>query len=218
MEMDKEQARFNMIEQQIRPAGFCDPAVLETLVSVQREQFVPATLQGLAFSEIEVPLAEGQTMLTPVQESKILQALKLRRNEKVLHIGTGSGYLAALMGACAAQVVTLEINPRLAEAARVTLHRLGIDNVRVETADGRDGWLQQAPYDVLVASGSVEAIPAAWYEQVRVGGRIFAFVGKGPVMKAQIVMHRIDGQFSAQTVFETAVPKLVGMALAGFQL
>jgi protein-L-isoaspartate(D-aspartate) O-methyltransferase len=216
--MDIEQARFNMIEQQIRPAGVLDPGVLEALLLVRREAFVPKPLQSLAFADLEIPLAHGQSMLTPTVEARILQALKLRRSDRVLEIGTGSGHMAALLASCAAKVITLECDADLAEQARGRLERAGVGNVRVETADGAEGWPGQAPFDVIVASGAVKEIPIAWREQVGPGGRILAFVGSPPVMKVQCLTRVSEDGFGEETVFEGFASGLSFANLEPFRL
>ncbi|GAB2896985.1 protein-L-isoaspartate O-methyltransferase [Uliginosibacterium flavum] len=206
--MDIEQARFNMIEQQIRTCDVLDPGALEALAQVKRERFVPAHLQALAFAEIEVPIGKGQTMLEPKTAAKALQALQLKRGEHVLEIGTGSGYMAALMAARGAHVCSLEIEPELAAQARRNLDRAGVDNVLVEDADGAAGWAEHAPYDVIIASGAVDSIPANWREQLKVGGRLFAFVGRAPVMRAILVTRVSASEYREHGVFETVVPAL----------
>lgn len=212
--MDFEQARFNMVEQQIRPWGVLDQDVLDALMHVNREYFVPEAQQALAFADIEMPIAKGQTMLTPKIEARVMQAVSLKDSDSVLEIGTGSGFMAALLAERAEWVRTLEIDRELAQLAHDNLQRNDVDNVIVEEADGMDGWPARAPYDVIVASGAVRSIPQAWRDQLKIGGRLFAFVGVAPVMQARLVTRMAENAFSEETVFETVVPALKASAKA----
>ncbi len=206
--MNIEQARFNMIEQQIRPWDVLDPQVLDLLLVVKREEFVPAAYRNLAFADLEVPLADGQQMLAPKIEAKLLQEVAVRKTDKVLEIGTGSGYMAALLAARAEHVVTIENRPDLAATARQNLAAAGVNNVTVQVGDGLLGWSASAPYDVIVLSGSVDQIPAVLLKQLRPGGRLVAVVGQAPVMEAQLLTHTADGIFNTVNLFETVIPPL----------
>lgn len=213
--MDIETARFNMIEQQIRPWEVLDPAVLTLLATVRREDFVPPAYRALAFVDTQVPLPGGQAMLEPRVEARLLQELKVQRHEKVLEIGTGSGFMAALLAHRAQRVVTLECRPELAKTARENLRRNGLLNVQVvevSAADGARGYAAEAPYDVIVLSGSVAEVPRVLLEQLKVGGRLGAIVGDEPVMRATIFTRVGDASWSQQAVFETAAPRLDGFA------
>ena len=212
--MNIEQARFNMIEQQIRPWEVLDPRVLDLLFVVKREDFVPAAQRNLAFADMELPLAAGQLMLAPKMEARLLQELGIKKGDKVLEIGTGSGYMAALLAAHAEHVVTVESRPELAEQARANLERTGIANVSVEIGDGANGWAARGPYDAIVLSGAVAAIPASILKQLRVGGRLAAVVGAAPVMEAQLVTCTAEGVFNTVNLFETVIPSLDGFAAA----
>ncbi|MGE5387169.1 MAG: protein-L-isoaspartate O-methyltransferase family protein [Betaproteobacteria bacterium] len=209
--MNIEQARFNMIEQQIRPWDVLDQQVLDLLFVVKREDFTPPTYKSLAFADMEIPLGHGQVMLAPKIEARILQELAVKKTDRVLEIGTGSGYLAALLGARAQQVTTLEIVPELAETARQNLARAGIDNVAVETANGAKGWAQGAPYDVIVLSGSLLQVPSEILAQLRIGGRLAAVVGEAPAMTAQLTTCTAEGVYSTVNLFETVIPALEGL-------
>lgn len=206
--MNLEQARFNMIEQQLRPWDVLDQDVLDLLYTVKREDFVPPAYRLLAFSDTEIPLGHEATMLPPKIEAHVLQALKLDKSERVLEIGTGSGYMAALLAAHAAQVVTVEIVPELAAQATENLARNGINNVIVATGDGEQGWPAQAPYDVIVVSGALPEIPQAMLDQLKNGGRLLAFVGEAPLMQARLVKRIDPYNFRSETLFETRVPSL----------
>jgi protein-L-isoaspartate(D-aspartate) O-methyltransferase len=206
--MDFEHARFNMIEQQIRPWDVLDPDVLNALRSVKRELFVLPEHQALAFCEVQLPIGCGQIMLEPKVEAKALQAIGVKSGDSILEIGTGSGYMAALLAARGEWVRSIEIEPQLARFAADNLARNDIDNVIVEEGDGSTGWAARAPYDVIMVSGAVREVPQAWLDQLKPGGRLFAFVGNAPVMKGQLIQSLGDGQFRSSTVFETLVPDL----------
>ncbi len=210
--MNIEQARFNMIEQQIRPWDVLDPQVLDLLFVVKREDFVPAAYRNLAFADMEIPLGSGQAMLAPRVEARLLQELAIKKTDKVLEIGTGSGYMAALLAARAEHVVTVENRPELADLARQNLAKAGVSNVSVEVGDGAAGWLQGAPYDAIVVSGSVPVLPQAMLKQLRLGGRLAVIVGEAPVMEAQLITCTADGVFNTVNLFETVVPAIDGVA------
>lgn len=206
--MNFEQARFNMVEQQIRPWEVLDQDVLDLLMTVKREEFVPAVYRDLAFTEVEIPIGCGQVMLKPVIEGKVLQALRLGKADSVLEIGTGSGYFAALLAARTEWVRTIELEPELVKLAGANLARNGVENVVVVQGDGIAGWAERAPYDVIVVSGGLPFVPQALLEQLKVGGRLFAFVGEAPVMKARLITCEAEGRFRTEDIFETVVPML----------
>jgi len=208
--MNIEQARFNMIEQQIRPWNVLDQEILDLLHVVKREQFVPAAYQNLAFADVEIPLPGGEAMFSPKLEARIMEELKLKKHETVLEIGTGSGYMAALLAHRAAKVTTVEINPETAELAKGNLARAGVSNVSAEQGNGALGWDQGAPYDVIVVSGALEVLPEALLKQVKVGGRIAAIVGQPPVMEASIITRTGENAWNTVKVFETNVKYLSG--------
>ena len=206
--MNIEQARFNMIEQQIRPWNVLDPEVLELLVVVKREQFVPEGRQSLAFADTEIPLGEGESMFTPKTEARILQELQVKKHETVLEIGAGSGYMAALLAHQAKHVTTVEILPSLKEMAEKNLAAAGVTNVTVEQGNGAAGWTNGAPFDVIVISGALEVLPEAFLKQVKVGGRIAAIVGQAPVQSVNIITRVSDTAYDTVSVFETNVKPL----------
>lgn len=206
--MNIEQARFNMIEQQIRPWEVLDPQVLDLLFVVKREDFAPAAYRNLAFADLEIPLGSGQVMLAPRIEARLLQELAVKKTDKVLEIGTGSGYMAALLAARAEHVVSIESRPELADFARQNLERAGIANVTIEIGDGAAGWSQRGPYDAIVVSGSLPAVPDALLKQLRVGGRLAIVVGEAPVMEAQLITCTADGVCNTVNLFETVIPAL----------
>jgi protein-L-isoaspartate(D-aspartate) O-methyltransferase len=210
--MNIEKARFNMIEQQIRPWDVLDLDVLELLVVVKREAFVPLAYRALAFADSEIPLAHGESMMTPKLEARIMQELTVKKHENVLEIGAGSGYMAALLAHKARHVTTVEIDPELKAMAQQNLTDYGVTNVDVVEGDGAQGWngasQPNAPYDVIVVSGSLPVIPARLLAQIKVGGRMFVVVGNAPAMTAQIVTRTSDIGYETVNIFETVVKPL----------
>jgi len=219
---DVEQARFNMVEQQIRPAGVLDQAVLESLFAVRREQFVAPALRALAFSDTEIPLRvegadTGEVMLTPKLEAQLVQALELSHTESVLEIGTGSGYQAALLARHAYQVTSVEINPKLAAFAADNLARQGVANVHVETGDGHNGW-GSTEYDAILLTGSVpEHVPDGLKYQLRINGRLIIAVGRAPVMTVRRITRTSAAEFATENLFETLIPPLRGVSASQFR-
>ena len=215
--MNIEQARFNMIEQQIRPWDVLDPQVLDLLFVVKREDYTPSAYRDLAFADMEIPLGQDQVMLAPRVEAKLLQELTVKKTDRVLEIGTGSGYMAALLAGRAEHVVTVESRPEIAAAAKANLDNAGVSNVTVEVGNGANGWSQRGPYDVIVLSGSIPAVPASILAQLRVGGRLAVVVGSAPVMEAQLITCTAEGVYNTVNLFETVVPSLDGFnAQPGF--
>jgi protein-L-isoaspartate(D-aspartate) O-methyltransferase len=206
--MDIEKARCNMIEQQIRPWEVLDPEVLGLLSVVKREDFVPAAYAQLAFVDIEVPIGNGQTMLAPKIEARLLQELSVKNTDTVLEVGAGSGYMAALLAAKAEYVYSVEIDPVLAESAKRNLQNAGVANVSVELGDASRGWPQQAPYDAIVISGSMPVLPSELLKQLKLGGRLVAFVGEEPMMHVQLVTRTGEESFNTVNLFETVVAPL----------
>jgi protein-L-isoaspartate(D-aspartate) O-methyltransferase len=207
--MNIEQARFNMIEQQIRPWDVLDPDVLALLTVVKREDFVPAAYKNLAFVDTEIPLPGGEAMFTPKLEARILQEVGLKKHENVLEIGTGSGYMAALLAFKGRHVTSVEILPELKALAQKNLAANGVGNVTVELGNGAQGWANGAPFDVIVISASVPVLPEAFMQQVKVGGRILAIIGDAPVMSAHLITRVSDSAYDTVKLFETCVKPLV---------
>ena len=210
--MDLNQARFNMIEQQIRPWEVLDPQVLELLCVVQRENFAPLAHKALAFVDMEIPLgsAPNQVMLAPRVQARLLQDLAVKKTDKVLDIGTGSGFMAALLAHQAAQVLSLEIDAALAAQAQVNLQKAGVSNVTVRTADGSQGAAADGPFDVIVLSGSVAEVPAALLQQLTVGGRLAAIVGTEPVMRATVITRTSETNWTTTEPWDCNAPRLSG--------
>ncbi|ROZ75351.1 protein-L-isoaspartate O-methyltransferase [Ramlibacter sp. WS9] len=215
---DLAQARFNMIEQQIRPWDVLDKSILDLLSVMRREEFVPLAHKALAFVDMLVPLRgpaeealrKGQCMLEPKVEARLLQDLRVQAHEKVLEVGTGSGYMAALLAHRAQRVISLEIDGELARAARDNLQRASISNVDVREADGAKGLSGEAPFDVILLSGSVPEVPQALLAQLKVGGRLAAIVGSEPVMRATFVTRTGDAAYTTAQPWDTVAPRLAG--------
>jgi len=207
--MNFEQARFNMIEQQIRTWEVLDPTVLDLLFQVKREDFVPEAHRSLAFADLELPLGHGEAMLQPKVEARIVQELAIAPHETVYEVGTGSGYLTALLARCARHVTSVEIHPDLSEAAARNLERAGIRNVTLLQGDGSRAPLAESAFDVIVIGGSLPMLPQAFLDRLAVGGRIFAVLGDAPVMKAVLVRQPVAGSFQHVELFETMLKPLV---------
>ena len=210
--MDLEQTRFNMVEQQIRPWDVLDEDVLKLLFELRREEFVPAAYRSLAFVDMEIPLGHGEVMLTPKLEARILQELDVKKTDKILEVGSGSGYLTALLAKKGKFVHSVEIVPELKALAEKNLRAHAIDNVMLETGDAAGGWHQHGPYDVIVLTGSVPVLPAAFQESLKAEGRLFAIVGEPPLMNAVLVTrvtrHEKPGEYSMVGLFETCISPL----------
>ncbi|MGH8690166.1 MAG: protein-L-isoaspartate O-methyltransferase family protein [Burkholderiales bacterium] len=206
--MNLEQARTNMVEQQIRTWEVLDQDVLDLLYVVPREEFVPAEHRALAFSDMEIPIGEGERMWQPKMEARIVQELAIRKVDRVLEVGTGSGYLTALLSHRAAQVCSVEIKPALAAFGRANLERHGADNVTLESGDAARGWPGHAPYDVIVLTGSTPRLPQSLVEQLAPGGRLFAVVGEAPAMTARLVVSSGPGAWRSADLFETVIAPL----------
>ena len=207
--MDLEQARFNMIEQQIRPWDVLDETVLSLLKRLKREDFVPEIYRNMAFMDIEIPLGHGESMLSPKVEARLLQELKLKPSDKVLEIGTGSGYMTALLASLAKQVYSVDIVPAFVAAAELKLTALGLSNVTLEVGDAARGWAKHAPYDAILVSGSEPILAQELIAQLNPGGRLIAFVGEAPAMAARRITVIESGVQTAQDLFETNVRALV---------
>ncbi|MFA5370503.1 MAG: protein-L-isoaspartate O-methyltransferase [Sideroxydans sp.] len=205
--MNLEQARFNMIEQQIRPWDVLDPHVLELLKVMRREQFVPPASRALAFVDSEIPLGYGASMWQPKLEARAVQALGLQATDSVLEVGSGSGYLTALLARMAAQVTSVEIEPELNAQASRNLATHNINNVNLQIGDAAQHW-GEAEYDAIVLTGSTPMLPPAYKQQLKVGGRLFAIVGDAPAMQAQIITRTAANTFETRTLFETNVAPL----------
>jgi protein-L-isoaspartate(D-aspartate) O-methyltransferase len=208
--MNIEQARFNMIEQQIRTWEVLDQDILSLLSIVKREDFVPPAYRSMAFVDTEVPLPKGQSMLAPKVEARLLQELAVQRHERVLEVGSGSGYMAALLAHRAQHVTTVEIDPDLAAFATENLKRAWVMNATVLNADASKALPVDGPFDAIVLSGSVAEVPRSLLGQLKPGGRLTAIVGQLPIMQAVLVTRGRESGFASVELFDTVAPRLVG--------
>ncbi len=207
--MNLEQARFNMIEQQIRPWDVLDADVLQLLSVVKREDFVPLAHKALAFVDMEIPLGHGQVMLAPRVEARLLQDAAVQRHETVLEIGAGSGFMAALLAHQAQRVVSLEINPELAQMARTNLQKAGIHNAEVSQADAAQGVPVEGLFDVIMLSGSVAEAPPALLARLKQGGRLVGVIGNEPIMRATVITRTGEASFTTRQPWDTVVARLL---------
>lgn len=207
--MDMEQARYNMVEQQIRPWDVLNQDVLNLLLKVRREDFVPEAHRALAFVDMEIPLGHGQAMWTPKLEARAIQELDIRPSDRVLEIGTGSGYLTALLASQAAQVDSVDIVPEFTAAAMQKLRAHGFSNVSLHTGDASRDWPDPGGFDVIVLTGSTPLLSDAFRQRLRAGGRLFAITGEAPVMAAQLITCAAPGATRSVTLFETCVAPLL---------
>lgn len=207
--MNIEQTRFNMVAQQIRTWYVLDDNVLDLLYKIKREEFVPAEHLAMAFVDMEIPLGHGQVMLTPKMEARILQELHVKKTDKILEVGSGSGYMTALLAERGAHVHSVEIIPELKAMAEHNLSTHHITNVTLEQGDAAQGWSQSAPYDVIVLTASTPVLPDAFKHSLNPGGRLFAIVGEDPVMDARLITCVTPGEFTATTLFETVTVPLI---------
>jgi len=208
--MDTEQARFNMVEQQIRPWNVLDQRVLDLMTTVPREAFVPHKYSNLAFTDTCVPLPESQVMMSPKMEARMMQALAVKESDVALEIGTGSGYVTALLAHSCRQVISIEIHHSLAAQAEKNLFNENISNASVRVGNGINGWDSDGPYDVVALTGSAFQLPDELKNQLSVGGRLFAIVGDSPVMEAQLIVRVNSSEWMREILFETSVPALIG--------
>ena len=203
------EARHNMIEQQIRPWDVLDQRVLELIAALPREDFVPAGYLSLAYADINIPLEHGQTMMAPKVEARMVQALELKPRDTVLEIGTGSGYVTALLGKSCKHVYSVDIYADFVHRAAHKLTGHGITNVTLENGDAANGWGAHQPYDAIAVTGSLPILPEQLRSQLKVGGRLFVVTGDEPVMSAQLITRVSEDGWSQRTLFETVLPALV---------
>lgn len=206
--MSLEQARFNMVESQIRTWEVLDQTVLDLLFDVKREDFVPEKYRALAYADMEIPLGHGEVMLQPKIEARMLQELGLRKSDRILEVGTGSGYVTALLAMLGGEVISVERIPEFHQMASRNLVAHGIRNVQLALGEAAEGWLPQAPYDAILLTGSVPILPESLPRQLAVGGRLLAVVGEAPVMSAKLVTRVSERVFNSVVLFETTIPPL----------
>ncbi|MBS0587269.1 MAG: protein-L-isoaspartate O-methyltransferase [Proteobacteria bacterium] len=207
--MNIEQTRFNMVAQQIRTWYVLDDNVLDLLYKLKREEFVPAENREMAFVDMEIPLGHGQVMLTPKMEARILQELHIKKTDKILEVGSGSGYMTALLADRGAHVYSIEIIPELKAMAENNLKAHDITNVTVEQGDAARGWAKHEPYDVIVLTASTPVLPDAFQKSLNPGGRLFAITGEDPVMEAVLITCTAPGEFTTKKLFETSTAPLI---------
>ena len=208
LQLDVERARFNMVEQQIRPWEVLDQRVLDLLLRVRREEYVPARYRALAFADMEIPLGHGETMLSPKIEARMLQELALASGDRILEGGTGSGYMTALLASLGSHVCSVDIVPEFTQTASAKLTAHGVTNLTLETGDAARGWDRHAPYDAIMVTGSMPVLPDAFLKSLRPGGRLIAVVGEPPVMEAQLITCVAAGAYSTTGLFETCIAPL----------
>jgi len=209
-DMNIEKARHNMIEQQIRPWDVLDERVLEQVMRIPREDFVPAEYRSLAFTDMELPIGSGEVMMEPKLEARMLQTLAVQPEDKILEVGTGSGYVTALLAALGSEVFSVELDEQLLEQAGQRLAAHNIDNVVLQQGDASQGWSAAQPYNVIAVTGSVSSIPRGLKENLQVGGRLFVVVGEAPVMEAVLVTRVNANEWREEILFETVLPPLKG--------
>ena len=212
--MDLNKARFNMIGQQVRPWEVLDPQVLELLSVVRREDFVPLAQKALAFVDMDIPLGQGEVMLAPRVQARLVQDLALKKTDKVLEVGTGTGFTTALLAHQAAQVLSYETDAALAAQATANLQQAGVSNAKVRNADGSQGAAGEGPFDAILLSGSVAAVPQNLLDQLAVGGRLIAIAGEEPMMRATLVTRTAPGSFVTAQPWDANAPRLAGFAEA----
>lgn len=208
MSIDVERARFNMVEQQIRPWDVLDTKVLDLLLRVKREEFVPPAYRDLAFADLEIPIGLGEKMLAPKLEARILQELAVTEHDRILEVGSGSGYMTALLASQGAHVYSVEIVDAFIQIAGDRLAQHGLRNITLEHGDAARGWEKHGPYDAIVLTGSVPLLSDAFQQSLAAGGRLFAVVGEQPVMEARLITCAAPGAYSSASLFETCIAPL----------
>lgn len=210
-EINVDQARFNMVEQQIRPWEVLDQQVLDVIGKIPREQFVPQRYRNLAFADVRIPLGHGQVMMNPNVEGRLLQALAITAADNILEIGTGSGYLSACLTQLGNRVISVDIFADFTQAASQTLHKLGIKNINLHTGDAAQGWKEQR-HDVIAVTGSLPSLPKRWRRSLNVGGRLFAIVGESPIMEALLITRMSEDEWTQESLFDTELPSLLSVS------
>lgn len=207
--MNMAQARHNMIEQQIRPWDVLDQRVLELIDGLPRDKFVPTAYLKLAYADINVPLDHGQVMMPPKVEARMLQALDIKNSDSILEVGTGSGYVTALLASSGKHVFSVDIYPDFVDSAGRRLAELGIGNVTLESGDAVAGWDRHGPYDAIAITGSLPVLPDNFLQSLKIGGRLFVITGQAPVMQARLITRTTEQGWTEQVLFETVLPPLV---------
>lgn len=211
--IDFERARFNMIEQQVRPWEVLDPRVLNTMARIPREDFVPKQYRNVAFTDVEIPLGHGQVMMRPNVEGRLLQALNLQSSDNILEVGTGSGYLTACLSQLGSRVLSIDIFLEFTEMARAKLKSHGIDNVYLRTGNAARSWGDQC-YDVIAITGSLPKRLDGWRRQLNIGGRLFVIIGEKPIMEALLITRLEELEWAEESLFDTEIPPLLDSDIA----
>lgn len=206
--MDFEKARFNMVEQQIRPWDVLDQRILDLLLQLPREDFVLPEQQKIAFADLELPLANGSFMLTPKLEARLIQEIHVQNSDKVLEIGTGNAYMTAILAGLAKHVYSIDLDEDMIEAAKSKLAKVNMRNVSLKVGDGLAGMPEEAPFDKIICGGAVATIPQVLKESLNIGGRLIAIVGQAPLMKATLVVRETEQAWREIVVFETCAAHL----------
>lgn len=207
-QIDFERARYNMIEQQIRTWEVLDQSVLDLLFRVRREEFVPQPYRALAFADMEIPIGHGEKMLQPKLEARMLQELTVGPTDRVLEVGTGTGYMTALLAALSEHVYSVDIQPEFTQKAAASLGAHGVHNITLETGDAARGWEKHGPYDVILLTGSMPILPENFKASLKPAGRLLAIVGMPPVMEAQLITNAGGGAYNTVGLFETCIAPL----------
>jgi protein-L-isoaspartate(D-aspartate) O-methyltransferase len=209
-----EQARFNMIEQQIRPWDVLDQRVLDTMKMIPREDFVPEPYRSLAFADTNIPLGHNQVMMAPNVEGRLLQALAIQPEDTILEIGTGSGYLTACLARLGRHVTSIDIEPEFTAQAQTRLAAQGISNVTLETADAAGGMERGKSFDVIAVTGSLPVLQQQFHDNLNTGGRLFVICGQLPIMEALLITRVDASSWTRESLFETTIPPLLHAEVA----
>ncbi len=209
-DLDLTAARENMVEQQLRTWEVLNGEILETLDSIPREHFTPQAYRNLAYADMQIPIGHGEIMLEPKVEGRLLQAVDPQSQDRVLEIGTGTGYLTACLAKMAGHVTSVDLYPEFIEAAQAHLHREGVKNVHLETGDAATGWNDGNHYDVIIVTGSLPELHQGFHQRLTDGGRLFLITGQAPIMEALLVTRVGEHQYSTESLFDTFAPALVG--------
>ena len=212
MAMNFEQARQNMVENQVRPWEVLDADVLETLKGIRREDFVAAAHRNVSFADLTLPLGHGEVMMKPVVEGRVLQALELKKSDTVLEIGTGSGFLTACLARLSAHVTSIDMHADFVEGARQRLAATSVTNVTLETAEAVNGYHPTGVFDAVVITGAVHAVPEKFVRWLKPGGRMFVVRGDSPAQTAVLLTHEGEGRYREESLFETDLPYLAHAA------